>query len=654
LGEDPEIIGKNLTLNRRRFAVVGISPQGFNGVGARKSSFFVPIALQQVIRPGRDDYGNDQLSWLSLIGRMKDGARLDQVKADLGLIASQIDEQQPGRTTSLIIDIANNFSLPEGRRTIFSVATVVMTAVGLVLVIACANIANLLLARSSAREREIAVRLSLGATRARLISQLLTESLLIALTGGLLGSVLALWSFPALLNVALTSLPGQIPPFLLDIRPDFNVLLFALVVTFATGVIFGLAPALHATRWDLQSTLKKDSAGSGRRTTGLLRSALVGIQVAVCMVLMITAGLLMRGLYAAQTVAPGFDYQGVTVVSLGLARAGYDNANAVDLQRRFMERARSLSQTAIAQGGRTPLSPGRTGTMVRLPDQEQRQEMDLNTVSPEYFSLIHLPIVRGRNFTNADMQDSSHAVIVTESTAARYWPGRDPVGQNLYMRIGGASGQDLLLEVVGVARDAQVTRIAETPTSYMYLPATPRAQPGMQLLLRSRLDFAATTQAIRSIARDLDPELVVTVSRLEDNLAFWRTLSRFAASMSVSLGMLALLISSIGVYGVVSYVVSRRFREAGIRMMLGATRREVQGMIVRQTLRPVFVGMLVGIAGAAAVSRILEVVLFGVSAFDPIAFFAAPAFLLGVAAAASLAPARKAMRAEPMSVLRYE
>jgi predicted lysophospholipase L1 biosynthesis ABC-type transport system permease subunit len=251
------------------------------------------------------------------------------------------------------------------------------------------------------------------------------------------------------------------------------------------------------------------------------------------------------------------------------------------------------------------------------------------------------------------LKDTSHAIIVTESTAARYWPGQDPVGQTLSMRIGGPKGRDLALEVVGVAKDAQITRIAETTTSYMYLPASPRAD-GLQFLLRSRSDFAATAQAIRAFSRELDPELVVSVNRLEENLDFWRTMSRFAASVSVSLGALALLIASIGVYGVVSYVVSRSLREVGIRMVLGATALEVQRMIVRQALRPVVIGMLLGIAAAAAVSQILEGVLFGISVFDPIAFIVAPLFVLLIAGAASLVPAHKTSHVDPMSTLRYE
>jgi hypothetical protein len=291
--------------------------------------------------------------------------------------------------------------------------------------------------------------------------------------------------------------------------------------------------------------------------------------------------------------------------------------------------------------------------MVHLPGQEQQFEMEFNAVSPEYFPLLQLPIVRGRNFTDADLKDTSHAIIVTESTAARYWPGQDPVGQTLSMRIGGPKGRDLALEVVGVAKDAQITRIAETTTSYMYLPASPRAD-GLQFLLRSRSDFAATAQAIRAFSRELDPELVVSVNRLEENLDFWRTMSRFAASVSVSLGALALLIASIGVYGVVSYVVSRSLREVGIRMVLGATALEVQRMIVRQALRPVVIGMLLGIAAAAAVSQILEGVLFGISVFDPIAFIVAPLFVLLIAGAASLVPAHKTSHVDPMSTLRYE
>jgi len=276
--------------------------------------------------------------------------------------------------------------------------------------------------------------------------------------------------------------------------------------------------------------------------------------------------------------------------------------------------------------------------------------MDLNSVSPEYFSMIHLPIVRGRNFTDADLVSPARTVIVTEATASRYWPGQDAVGQTLYISAGAGWAP---LEVIGVVKDAQISRIAETPSSYMYLPAA-MLRGRQQLLLRSQMDFAATASAVLAAARDLDPGLVVRVNRLEENLDYWRTISRFATSLSAALGALALLIAAIGVYGVVSCIVSFRQREVGIRMVLGATALEVQQMIVRQTLRPVVIGMLAGILAAAAMSQVLQAVLFGISAFDPIAFVVAPLFVLVIAAAASVIPARRTTRCDPMSSLRCE
>jgi predicted permease len=656
MGADPNIIGKNVVLNRRSFAVVGVAPEGFHGTELLKASFFVPLSMQPILAAGRDNNAVENLSWLTLVGRIKDGMGIEQVRTDLGLIANQIDQQQPGRTTKLLISKTSGFSLPEGRTTVFSIATVIMTAFGLVLLIACANVANLLLARSAGRSREVAVRLSLGATRGRLIQQLLTESVLIAIAGGLLGSALALWSFRALVTIVLSALPAQLPPIAIDADPDMHVLWFALALTIGTGLLFGLAPALQATKTDIQSTLKLDTTGGGRKTTGLLRAGFIGIQVAVCIVLVISAGLLLHGLYAAQTVDPGFDYRDVTVVSFDLSRTGNDAVKAAAFQRQFTERIEALSESGdVARAGQTPLSPGRTQTMVRLAEHEQLREMEFNFVSPEYFSVIRLPIVRGRNFTAADMQqEPSGTVIVTESTAARFWPGRDPVGQILYMAFGGGAGSRPL-EVIGVAKDAQITRIAETPASYMYTPAASRTLSGrQQLLVRSRMDFAATAAAVRAIARELDPGLVVRVNRLEENLDYWRTVSRFATSLSAALGGLALLIASIGVYGVVSYVVSRRLRELGIRIVLGATALEVQRMIVKQTLRPVIIGMLAGIAAAAAASRILQAVLFGISAFDPIAFVLAPLFVLLIAGIAAVIPTRRTMRMGLMSTLRYE
>jgi predicted permease len=650
---DPGIVQKTITLNRQSFAVVGVAPDGFNGTDFLRAGFFAPVSTLGALRPDQDYYRDQNTSWLSLVGRRKPAAGMAQVRAELGVIAAQIDQQQPGRTTTLSVTTATALSLPEARRELLTVAGVVLAAFGLVLLMACANVANLLLAHAAGRTKEIAVRLSVGASRGRLIQQLLTESVMIALAGGVAGSILAWWSFQGLLTIILSALPAQVPSLSIDAHPNMSVLWFALALSTTTGIVFGLAPALHASKQDLQTVLKQDGAGSGRRTGGLLRGVLIGAQVAVCMVLLISAGLLMRGLYAAQTVDPGFEYRNVAVVSFDLRGPGYDAQKALAFQSRLMDRiGSSPGIDAVAQVARTPLSPGRTTAMVHLIGQAEWHEIDMNIVSPGYFSLIAIPIVRGRTFMAEELIDGSRVAIVTESTARRYWPGQDPIGQTLAM--GTARDQEMPLQVVGVAKDAQVSQVAQTESSYMYLPAAPVHQGRLSLIVRSPTVFGARATAVRTAAREIDPGLVVRVSRLEENLDFWRTMSRLIAGLSGSLSLLALVLASVGVYGVVSYVVSRRLREVGIRMMLGATARDVQAMILRQTLRPVAIGIVIGIGATATASQILTSVLFGVSRFDPIAFIGAPLFLLGIAAGASLLPARRAARADPMISLRYE
>jgi putative ABC transport system permease protein len=444
------------------------------------------------------------------------------------------------------------------------------------------------------------------------------------------------------------------------------VLWFALGLTVTTALVFGMVPALQASKQDVYAAMKQDGTDSGGRTGGSrwrfkgtsrggwVRGMLIGIQVAVCMVLLISAGLLMRALYSAQTTDPDFHYRTVTVVSFDLRGHDYDNdAKVVAFQQRLLERIGALPGVdAVAQVSKIPLSAGRHQTMFRLPREDQWHEVNVNTVSPSYFSLIAIPILRGRTFTTAELDDSSRAAIITEATTKRYWPGEDPIGRTLVMGLG--PNQEVTLEIVGVAKDAQVSQVAATDSNYLYLPASPQAQRGLGLLVRSQLDFAALATSIRSLTRELDAGVVVRVNRLEDNLEFWRTGSRLLAGLSGSLSALALVLAAVGVYGVVSYVVSRRRREVGIRMTLGASPRNVQGLILRQTLRPVAIGGIIGIAGAAAVSRILETVLFGISPYDPIAFVGAPLFLLAVAGVASLLPTREALKVDPMITLRYE
>jgi putative ABC transport system permease protein len=373
----------------------------------------------------------------------------------------------------------------------------------------------------------------------------------------------------------------------------------------------------------------------------------------MCLVLTISATLLLRGLYAAQTVDPGFGYRGVAVASFDLRGSGYDPDKATLFNRQLEERLAALpGVTGVAQVADTPLSPGRTAFEIRLPGQDEPREINVNNVSPEYFSLLGIPLVRGRAFSAADMSDTSTSVIVTEATARRFWPGEEPLGHTLQLDIG--PDQRISLEVIGVAKDAYIKSIGRIDDDYVYFPATARVQPELKTLVKTRADLAATMAAIRDAARAIDPALVANVAPLENNLEFWRTWSRLVAALAGALGTLALVLASIGVYALVSYAVNLRIREVGIRIALGANTRQVLALVLRQNGRPVIVGAVVGVLGCVLVAQLLSGLLFGVSTLDPIALGGATAFVLGVALAAALLPARRAMRVDPMTSLRYE
>ena len=430
--------------------------------------------------------------------------------------------------------------------------------------------------------------------------------------------------------------------------PDIRVLGYAVLLTLITGIVFGLIPALQASRPDVNAALKQ-SGTDGKTADGFLRHALVGTQVAVSMVLLIAAGLLLRGLYLAQTIDPGFEMKNVAAVSFDLRGQGYDAARAGIFQRQVMDRLAALPGVeTVAQAGNTPLSDSHRGAMFSLPGQADKYQVEFNEVSPDFFSLLGVPIVRGRNFTSTEARTGAALAIVTESTALRFWPNQDSIGKILRME--GESD----MQVIGVAKDAQVSHLAKSNETYLYLPAGPKEQIRMKLLVRGADAFASTTTGIQAAIHSLDPGLVVDVAKLEDNLEVWRAPSRIVAILAGSLGALGMLLACIGVYGVVSYAVSRRVREIGIRMTLGADAREVKRLILRQAMRPVVLGALIGIAGCAAVSQVLKSMLFGISAHDPVAFVAVPLILLAVALVASYIPARRATQVDPMVALRYE
>jgi predicted permease len=649
---DPDIIRQTITLNGQSVAVVGVAPEGFDGLELTRAAFFAATSLArgqlEHVPILLDFQGDPQLSWLTLLGRRQRDADVSQVRAELTVIAGRMDRQQLGRTTAVNVVPSTALAFPHARREFFSVAAIIILAFGLVLLIACANVANVLLARGANRTREIATRLSLGASRGRLIRQLLTESLAIALLGGAAGSLLAWWSFQMLFAQLPSDLPGDIPQLRINAYPDLTALCFAVGLITITALVCGMVPAIQASKPDLQRAMQQGGVDASGQRAGWLRGTLIAVQISVCMVLLISAGLLLRALYAAHTINPGFEYRNVAVVSYALRGPAWDDARVMTFQRQLMERIRSLPGAhSVAHASKVPLSQGRQQATFRLSVEGDEFLVDTNDVSPEYFSLLGIPILRGRNFTATELEGPSRAVVVSEATARRYWPGQNPVGRTIFM---GA----VPLEIMGVAKDAHVIQVAETESSYMYLPAGPSAQRGLRMLMRSGTDFAALARGITAAARELDPDLVVGVNRLEGNLEYWRGRSRLTAGLSGALSLLALLLALVGVYGVVSYVVSRRRRELGIRLALGATARDVRQLMVRQTYRPIAIGAGIGIAAAAAASRALESALFGISPFDPIAFIGAVLFLVGVAEAATVLPIRGALKVDPVTTLRHE
>src|SRR5205809_2263114 len=433
LGGDPTLVGQRITLNRMAFTLIGVAPPGFTGTEPIPSAFWVPVTIQKVLDAGRDRLADDNMSWLALLGRVRPGVTMERVRADLGVIAGRIDQLNPGRTTSLAISTATFFGRPEERQSLIPVAFVILAAFGLVLLIACANVANLLLARASARHKEIALRLSIGAGRWRLVRQLLTESLLLSMLGGALGSLFAFWSFASITQFVTSHLPHMFSTLAVNVAPDFRVVAYALALTLVTGILFGLVPALQSSRLDLNTALKEDGAksGPGKKSGRFLRNTLVGAQIAVCMILLLAAGLLLRGLYYAQTVDPGFEMKDVAAAFLYPKAQGYDETRATAFMGRLRERLAGLPGVSeIAQAECAPLSHDFSADYFTAPGRSEKIAIEYNHVSPGYFSVVGIPIVRGRGFQPGEEPDSQRRIL-SESTARRLWPGADPLGKTL-------------------------------------------------------------------------------------------------------------------------------------------------------------------------------------------------------------------------------
>ena len=650
---DPSIVGRIVRLNRVPVTVIGVAAPGFGGTDVVPAAFWAPLPMMNLLNGGDAfvKFDTPNLSWLELIGRRSDGVDITAVSANLDVIEHQLDKQRPGVTSQLTVSRSTLLGAPNRRTAVMGAGAVVLIAMSMVLMIACANLANLMLARAIARGKEIAMRLALGASRGRIVRQLLTEALLIAAVGGAIGALLAFSSGAFLFRELLAHLPAGTPPIQLDVRADYHVLIYAFLLTVLTSVSFGLMPALRATRPDLNNLLKQEGAGlSVGRQGSRGRAVLIGGQVSFCMVLLLASGLMLRALLRAQTVDPGFNMRGVAVLSFDVARVGYNNAQAAAFNSAIMDRVRSLpgvQQSVLSFG--TPLGDRHFVGGFVSPANHQTEGIAFLQVTPGFFSLVDIPILRGRDFSPSDVARGAEEVIVSESMARSFWPGEDPIGKNLKQD----GSEKTSLQVVGVARDAEVGELGDRDRRFAYVSPRKADQWMMQtVMVRYNGDFSSISKSLQAAARSLDPGLKVDVAKLEDNLGPYRAISRLTAGVAGILGALALVLAMVGLYGTVAYGVNCRTREIGVRMALGATRLSVLKLLTLQAMRPVTIGACIGIVLCAAVSRVLSGMLLGVSPHDAITFTGVPALLLAISLVAAWLPARRALRVDPAVALR--
>jgi predicted permease len=658
-GGDPQALGQTLTLNRHPFTVVGIAPREFKGTDLGiQPDLWVPMAVNRQLRPDPEAnwYGTRRGLFLFTLARLKPGVTTRQAEADVTALFARLEKDFPvdnkGRSFRLV-PLAEAYVNPNARGVLMAVSGLLATVVGLVLLIACANVANLLLTRASARRREIAVRLSIGAGRGRLIRQLLTESVLLALLGGLGGLLVAFWASRAL-GAVLPALPVPVTVGL-DIGLNARVFAFTLGLSVLTGLLFGLAPALQSTRPDLVTSLKGETPEpeGRRRLLGRLagRQVLVMGQVALSLVALIAAGLFLRSLGAAQQSDPGFETRHLVALGFDLNLQGYDQPRGENFVRDLLARAGSVpgvKTATVAQAGPLQGSMARSVFLEGKGASTDGVLVQLNAVGPGYFATVGVPIERGRALGEEDRAGTQPVAVVNQTMAKRFWPGEDPLGKRFKF-----FGEDAPLTVVGVARDAKYNGLGEDPQPYIYVALGQRWSGTLTLLARTAGDPEPVLTTVQREVRALDKRLplarVATVGQMIDQ-GLWAP--RMGASLLGIFGLLALILAAVGIYGVMSFAVAQRAREIGIRMALGARRDDVLALVLRQGMTVVGLGLAAGLAVAFGITRLAAGLLFGVSPTDPMAFGLTSLLLATVALAANFVPARRATVVDPVTVLK--
>ncbi len=665
---DVAIVGQKIFLNGLGFTVVGIAPKNFTGteVGLNRE-LWVPLSMQPVLNPPESarlsDGGVNRVHernshWLAVFARLQPGVSREQAGAELATVARHVDETYSGKVSAETLRSVQLLPMsggmdPRDREEVLPLAGIVMTVVALVLLIACANIASLLVARAAVRRRETSIRQALGATRPRLVRQWLTESVLLGVAGGAIGLLLALWA-----NQLLISYLQDTPLASVDLSLDYRVLAFTFGVSVITGIVFGLAPALQASRLDIVMALKSEGALQGVGSSrSRLRAVFVTAQVTLSVVLLITAGLFIRSLQTANAIDPGFRVERALTVPINLGLLRYQETEGENFYRDLL--ARVAAQPGVERASLVRFAQLGFSFAQYQVFKEGRQasrtdegiSTGFNVVGPNYFKTMETPLLRGRDFTEADRKGAPGVVVLNETLAGTLWPGEDALGKRV--SVSGPEGP--FLEVVGVAHDGKYRSLGESPRPYIYRPVLQTYDPKMTLIVRTKGEPRSVATAVREQIRALDANLpVADVKTLRDQLDLSLFPVRVAAWILGGFGGLALLLAGIGIYGVVSYSVAQRTREIGVRMALGAKGRDVLGLVLGEGLFVIGFGLALGLLLAAAATRVIAGFLYGVGATDPLTFVGVPLLLGLIALGASYVPARRATKVDPLVALRYE
>jgi putative ABC transport system permease protein len=667
-GSDPQLVGSIIKLNGKPFTVIGITHPDFIGLRQEMPDIWLPLAMRAAMPADnysdippekRDWFGGRDFPWLSLFARLKPARTAPEARTEMNVLMGQfLTPSSGGPKQTIAVDPINDLKVPIEAWLFIGM---VLGATGLILLIACLNIANMQLARAIARQKEIGVRLCLGASRWRLVRQLLMESVVLSVVGGVAGVLLAWWSLKLFLSVIFVRYGGaEMMRVVVDLTPDWRVLAYSFGLALLSGIAFGLVPALRATRQDLIGVVKSEgSTATGRSARSRLSGALVIAQVSICFVLLIPAGLLLRSVQLNLTTDPGYEAKNLLSVAYSLEYSGYDAERAKVFQQQL--RARLAALPGVKNVSLDRVNMGRN--LVTLLDQggsgpKQYANVPTEGIPSEFLETIGTPLVLGRSFTADEVNAHSPVLVVSESTARTLWPGESALGKLLRieqpLRDGGTEIIFSSAQVVGVVRDNQIYQSGETPPLKVYAPG---AEPGgmdTTLLVRTTTDAAALKDLARREAFAVEPVLRLVVKTFEEKITAQQTIMTAASHGATALGVLALMLAIIGLYGVMAWTVVQRTREIGIRMALGAQAHNVLTLVLKQGMKLVVIGAAIGIPASLGAARVLSSLLVGFKTSDAPAIAVVTAILIGVTLLACYLPARRATRVDPLETLRYE